>query len=249
MLVTTVMNYSDEKEYNLMCKGWIKYALLHFPDSEIAILTKGLPPSVQDYANENNINVMICSPTDEINFGQNQKATHNVCFKLFNLCKLSEKFIFIDADAFIVSPGSALIKASGDQGFIAVNHQLIPGHTDHLKEPVLNSGVMAVSDIKLFRWENFKSILHRDRGFVYPGTDQSLINSYFKGIGYDYTHKDIGFGWNSWAAHTKWEEGVPFCRGLNVEHPVHINHYWYDAKPWNINCPLYKSMINNHFRD
>jgi len=242
MIITTVMNYPDQDALNRMCKGWIKYTKQNFPDNDVVIITKGLSPSVSEYAKENGVDVSIGSPTNEFRFPGNAKAEHNVCFKLFNLCMLKEAFIFIDADAYAIVSGQPLIDAAGDQGFIAVNHQLIRGHTDHLTEPILNSGVIAVSDFKLFRWENFKSILYRDRSFKYPGTDQSLINSYFKGIGYDYTHKEIGFGWNSWAANTRWENGAPFCRGLDIEHPVYVNHYWYDAKPWSINCPLYKQI-------
>lgn len=250
MIVVTVMNYPDRFNENVMCIAWINQVRKHFGEKiDICILTENnLPKPVKNEADKNNVNVLIKGRTNYVDFSGHpdaKKAGHNVSFKLYNLCQIDSPFIFIDADAFILRDAERLFSASKDQGFIAVNHQVIPGQTDHLVEPVLNSGVMVVSDPGLFVWEDFMKILLRDRRFVHPGTDQSLINSRFKESDYDYTHPDVGYEWNSWARYTVWDsENGPTCKGLPVEHAVSINHYWNDAKPWNIDCPIFKNYVD-----
>ena len=84
----------------------------------------------------------------------------------------------------------------------------------------------------------------------FPVTIQSLINSLVKENKYDYTHPDIGFEWNSWAKYTVFNKDLTArCVGLDVEHNVYINHYWNHAKPWNIKCPIYEEVLNEHFVD
>lgn len=249
MKIVTVMNYPDRKEENIMCAAWIQQVKKYFPkDSDVQIFTEGKESEfIRNFANKNNVKIRHGKRSKQVSFTGHPnaiKAGHNVCFKLFNLCQIKEPFIFIDADAFILNSGKTLINAARDKGFIAINHQSIPGQTEHLLEPVLNSGVMIVSDPELFNWKNFISILLRDKGFRHPGTDQSLINSYFKELKYDYTHKDIGYEWNSWSKYTVWENNQAFCKGLSIEHPVYINHYWNDKKPWNVFCPIYNTLKN-----
>lgn len=246
MKLVTIMNYPDTINENIMCITWMKKTRELFPkDFTIDVLYENkISKLIQKYAELYNINLVKLNKTDEINFSNHPdriKATHNVNFKLYNLCKIEESFIFIDADAFILESAETILDASKDQDFIAINHQKIPGQTDMLNYPVLNSGVMIVKNTNLFNWKLFKKILFRDQRFVHPGTDQSLINSRFKEANIDYTHPNVGFEWNSWSKYTVWEDNNAFCKGLEKDHPVFINHYWNQAKPWNVNCPIFNS--------
>lgn len=246
MNIVTVFNYPDEVKYNIMCCTWIRQ-VRKYSDNKIIILTENsVSKTILNFVkntNLENVEFRILSRNKTINFQGHPdfvKADHNVNFKLFNLCKMKESYIFIDADAFLLKEIDDLKKAALEKPLIAVNHQIIPGQTDMLPEPVLNSGVMVVSDPKFLNWEKLISILHRDRRFVWPGTDQSLINSLCKESKYDYTHPKVGYEWNSWSAYTVWENNNAYCRGLSVEHNVFINHYWNQYKPWNTNCHLYQ---------
>ena len=246
MKIVSVFNYPDEEKFNIMCCTWLKQVNINCNPSKILILSKNKPAkTIQDYVEfkkYKNIEFRVCKSYDKISFKGHPdctKATHNVNFKLYNLCLIDEPYIFIDADAFIVSDYHDLIEASKDKPMIAINHQIIPGQTDHLTEPVLNSGVMIVSDPKFMNWHTFLKILMRDRGFRWPGTDQSLINSFCKESNYDYTHPNVGYGWNSWSKYSVLEGSKFFCRGLIEEHEVHVNHYWNECKPWNLDCPIY----------
>ena len=68
---------------------------------------------------------------------------------------------------------------------------------------------------------------------------------YFRSIGYDYTHPQVGPGWNSCAGVTEvWRSGSWWAartRGLPAEYDVHIVHYWSQFKPWAIGDPVYAS--------
>ncbi|HUR55052.1 MAG TPA: hypothetical protein VMZ71_13045, partial [Gemmataceae bacterium] len=83
----------------------------------------------------------------------------------------------------------------------------------------------------------------KEQMFACPGADQAVLFRYFRTIGYDYTHPDIGPAWTSCAGVTEvWREGgkwVGHTRGLGVDYPVHIVHYWSQFKPWAIGCPIY----------
>ena len=83
----------------------------------------------------------------------------------------------------------------------------------------------------------------KEQMFACPGADQAVLFRYFRTIGYDYTHPDIGQAWNSCAGVTditrdggKW---VGRTRGLTPDHEVHLVHYWSQFKPWAIGCPIY----------
>ena len=250
--LVTIMNYPDRVNENIMCITWIKKAREFFPkDFPIEIFYENnISKIIQKYAGVYQVKLVKLKKTNEIDFSNHLdkvKATHNVNFKLYNLCKIEEPFVFIDADAFILKSPSILLNAVTNKEIIAINHQNIPGQTDMLKFPVLNSGVMFVNNTELFNWNLFKKILFRDQRFVYPGTDQSLINSRLKEFNIDYTHPDAGFEWNSWSKYTVWEDNKAFCRGLEKEHPVFINHYWNEAKPWNIKCPIYAKSMREVF--
>ena len=82
---------------------------------------------------------------------------------------------------------------------------------------------------------DFETIMKQQQKFskfLYPGTDQSMLKTYFKYTGYDYTHPDIGFEWNH-------------CAGVRTPvNNVCINHYWYNFKPWNIDCPLWLEYVS-----
>lgn len=252
MKVVTIMNYPDKKEENAMCAVWMKQTRENFPKgTKIEVFYEGSISNVlKVFAKKYDIELLNKERSIQIDFSSHpdgKKANHNVNFKLFNLCQINEPFIFIDADAFLLTSAEPMLLAAKDKPFIAINHQNIPGQTDHLTEPVLNSGVMIVSDPSIFQWNNFIRILARDQRFVHPGTDQSLVNSLVKMFNYDYTHHIIDFSWNSWSNYTVWENGKAFCRGLETEHEVNINHYWNDRKPWNVDCPIYNKFIEEEY--
>jgi|GEM_PF-1813477 len=251
MKLVTIFNYPDRLNYNVMCIAWIQQAVKHCAGLPIEILKQAgeLPPSVSDEAAKHQ-NITVVSRQKLANRfvfgGLNDKAQHNIFFKLYNLSLYDEPFVFVDADAFILASIQPLLDAAKSKPLIAVNHQNIPGHTSHLPDKFINTGVMAVSDPEIFQFDNFIQQLMEDKKLSFPGTDQSILNSYIRKIGYNPIHPDIGFEWNSCAGYTVFSnDGTARSAGLDVEHNVYINHYWDTYKPWNIDCPIYAAVKNS----
>lgn len=248
MKINTIMNYPDLDNFNIMSIAFIGQALKH-SNCKIEIFTeKELPSSVCNFIKKYGKDRVIVSfksrkDISHLNIDKAflKKAAHNVGFKLYNLCNEKEPFIFIDADAFVLNDIDILIECSKDKPFIAVDHQNVQGHTSHIPHRFINSGMQIVSDPSILKYDKITERYEIDNGFIVPGTDQAMLFSYFKSIDYDYTHKKIGFEWNSCAGFTRYNRDLTAkCVGLDNSHPVYLNHYWYKYKPWTVNCPIYK---------
>jgi hypothetical protein len=177
------------------------------------------------------------------------RKKHNVTFKMWNIYKNENPFVFIDVDAFILKDINEMWEYSKDKPYIGINHQNIPIHTSNEKEPFLNTGVLVVSDPSFI---NYEKIINSIKGIYCKGFDQALTFSYFKEINYDYTHPNIGFEWNSCAGYTNLSniDGLWAGETINLakSHKVYINHYWDEFKPWGLNCPIFnetKNIIKN----
>jgi len=250
MNIVTIMNY-NEKHHNYikMCKIFIKLVKKYNPDCNLIILYEcSIAKSITEYA----ANFTSISFVKKKSAKDSWSDQHNIRFKLFNLTQLTEPFIFLDSDIFCLSSLEHLWSKRNDQPFIGVNHQHILGHTTKFKFKFLNSGVQIVGDPDWYQFDNFRKTHKKHRGKLNcRGFDQAHIFRYCKDINYDYTHKDIGYGWNSCAryGHVTNIEGEWSCvykgpKDIDApkEYTVHLNHYWWDFKPWKINCPIFKNV-------
>lgn len=241
MNLITIFNYPKEnKNYTKMCLLWLHFAKKYHNNLNVKIFTKdGVNNHIKNVINEYGFTLVYGEEDIKLPFKEN-KFKHNIGFKLYNLCNEIEPFVFIDADAFILRDIKDLVDKSNGQEVVMINHENIVGHTSHIPFKFLNSGVQVCNDTTILK---YKTILKQK--ITIPGSDQALLFSYFKNIGYDYTNPNISFEWNSYAKNVKLikdnnDEWVGKSFGLDGEHPVYINHYWYDAKPWQINCPIFK---------
>jgi len=241
------MNYNIfDVNTTKMCKIFIKQVVYHNPDCNLFIL----------YENEVSTNIVeYASKFPNVRFIKRKSNDnswsdhHNIRFKLYNLTSIREQFIFLDCDIFCLGDLGYLWKHRNDQPFIGVNHQLIPGHTDHIGFKFLNSGVQVVGDPDWYQLDKFKEIFTKRGGNMQcPGWDQAHIFRYCESIGYDYTHPGVGYGWNSCAKYGKMqkEAGEWICEyngpaypGEDKTYNVYLNHYWWNFKPWNLNCKLW----------
>lgn len=249
MDLITIFNYpKDSEQYTKMCEIWLHCANQFKGKLSVRIFTKGgVNETIENlikefgFSLETYTGLTVTSGASPIG----KKTNHNVGFKLFNLCKQTTPFVFVDADAFILESMDTLVRLSGGQPFVGVNHEKIPLHTEHITTPFLNSGVQVVNDPSILKFEEITKMR-----MVMPGTDQSLLFSYFKHINYDYTNPNIGHGWNSFAQYVKVTnengEWKATSSGLGEDHTVYINHYWNpEAKPWAINCPIYNKYLKD----
>lgn len=233
MKLITIFNFPNQNNYNNLCQWWISQCL---KNSELDI-------EIWYRDNIDHLKILDkrirCIKKDEVKISSllksnliSDKAQHNIGFKLYNLCQESNPFIFIDADAILFKDITPLINASKDKPFIAINHQDIPGHTSHIPYKFLNSGVQICSDSSVLDFNEIVKAQNLHDYLIVPGTDQSMLWTYFNHIKYNYTHKDIGCEWNN-------------CAGLKSgESDICINHYWYNFKPWNIKCKFWESFLS-----
>ena len=235
MKLITIFNFPNDDNYNKLCRWWLKQALEN-TDLPIEIWHSNNIDHL-DFEEMSNPQVTIIKKytldlSDKIHPSLiSDKSKHNVGFKLYNLCHEVQPFIFVDADAIIFKNLNALVEASRRKPFIAVDHQDIPGHTSHIGTKFLNSGVQACSSPSLLNFEDIVKYLNLHNQFLVPGTDQSMIWTYFKHLQYDYTDDEIDWRWNNCAG---------FCDDFDK---ICINHYWYKFKPWKINCPKWKEFL------
>lgn len=200
---------------------------------------------------EKNISIIYCKPN-------NAKVHRNINHKLYYLCNLDFDFIYLDFDMYVNADLNFLWSRRKEKPFIATIHQpnivgKIKGRHTYDNNHFINSGLQIVSDKDFLNYDdifNFGS--HLNFKFSVSGFDQALLNDYFKYIKYDFTHKDIGFEWNSCAGishavFNRYDDIEIMCINEDEKYPVMVNHYWDEFKPWNIDCPIfyyYKDILS-----
>jgi hypothetical protein len=181
----------------------------------------------------------------------------NLRFKLPNLATQTEPFLYLDADTYVLGNLNYLWKRRTAKPWIGINHQWVPTDPRTHRTPFLNSGVQLVSDPAFYDLEAILAAQNavvpltraaevpKSQMFPCPGHDQAVLFRYFQSIGYDYTHPEIGPEWNSCAGVTEvWQQAGRWMgqtRGLEVDYPVQLVHYWSQFKPWAIGCPIFES--------
>ena len=215
------------------------------PNATITVLFKNpLSQFVKAVADRLDIKVSrgTCDPDPVINH-------FNVYFKLYNLSRISESFLFIDADTLVLSPLEHLWNLTADKPWVAVNHRRLPRHCDGVGFPFLNSGVQVVHDPDWYDLDRIVTVYRQKNRLLCPGRDQALLFGFCRDVGYDYTHQKAGHGWNTCAGYSSVERTASGWKGMSIPltgesevYPVHVNHYWGPYKPWRINCPAYSDF-------
>lgn len=249
--VVTIMNYPPDPRYRRMCHAFLDTVIGNGAAS-ITILTEDQPPEVApEHRRAADIEVVRCRSADV------GHSHFNLRFKLANLAALDYPFLFLDADTVTFSDLNYLWSRRYDKPWVGVNHQWVPSDPRTHRSPFLNSGVQLVGDPAFYDLDAIVAVqnavvpLHRADDFskaemfACPGADQAVLFRYFTAIGYDYTHPDIGPGWNSCAGVTRvqreGERWAAWTEGLSETYPVHLMHYWSQFKPWAIGCSVYEA--------
>jgi hypothetical protein len=248
MNIVTVMNYEfTDIRPLLMCKMWMDSVQRCDSQAAITVLVvRPLPEGLRRYfAQFGNVQVVRGSYDPAARVLRNPHAMHNIFFKLYQLCSLREPFIYLDADIVVLESLAYLWERRQAKPWIGIDHpKNIPGNTGEI--PFLNSGVQVVGDPDFYDYDRILACAREhDFKFAIPGSDQGSLWTYFRSIGYDYTHPEIGSAWNACAGFVdltrdeggRWRGRV---RGLEPIYDVYVNHYWRAFKPWRIGCPLYE---------
>lgn len=193
MRIITVMNYNTEP-YIAMCKGWFYFVRKFHPNAEIIVyhnesISKELlrKDVIYKKLDVKNVPVILKLEPKKVN----KLAVHKEWSKY-------EDFIFLDADAYPLTSLEDLYN-SCIKPVTFCGHE--PGNGEGPSH--LNSGVF-VQKTNLFTYDNLIDM--RDKygdqlRYLEMGSDQLLIQTYLKDIGYDPFDWDImGHEYNSAAA-------------------------------------------------
>jgi hypothetical protein len=249
--VVSIMNYPPEPRYRRMCYVFLDRIIAHGA-SRITILYEKNPPLIAPEHRER--------ADIEVRRERSYEVGHphfNLRFKLPNLCRLDFPFLFLDADMVVLADLHYLWRRRQDKPWMGINHQVVPTDIRTQRSPFLNSGLQLVSDPAFYDLQAILAVqnavvplhLHQDIHetvmFPCPGRDQAVLFRYFSTIGYDYTHPEIGFAWNSCAGVTeiRHEGGTwkAHSHSLAQNYEVCLVHYWDQFKPWRIDDPIYRS--------
>jgi hypothetical protein len=247
--LVTIMNYPPDPRTERMCRVFLDTAIANGAKSVTILYEDHAPTVAPEHRRAADIEVRRAASFDV------GHSHFNLRFKLPNLAALDYPFLFLDADMAVLSDLNYLWERRHDKPWVGVDHQWVPSDPRTHREPFLNSGLQLVGDPSFY---DLKAILGvqsavaplaraaeftKEQMFACPGADQAVLFRYFRTTGYDYTHPDIGPGWNSCAGVTEirreGEKWVGHARGLGEDYPVHVVHYWSQFKPWAIGCPIY----------
>jgi len=249
--IVTIMNYPPDPRYRRMCRAFLDSVIAQGAAS-VTILYEDEPHAVlAEHRRAADIEIVRRRSVDV------GHAHFNLRFKLANLAALDFPFLYLDADTFVLGDLNELWSRRHAKPWIGIDHQWIPSDPRTHRDPFLNSGVQLVSDPAFYDLRAILAVqdaaaplsraaeFSKDEMFASPGTDQAVLYRYFRSIGYDYTHAEIGPEWNSCAGITRvWRERESWkarTGGLSEDHDVKLIHYWSQFKPWAIRCPIYES--------
>lgn len=247
--LVTIMNYPPDERYGRMCRLFLDSAIAGGAGSITILYENHRPVVTEEQWRRADIEIRQC-PSRDVGHPH-----FNLRFKLANLAELEHPFLFLDADTYVLGDLNELWNRRHAKPWIGIDHQWVPGDPRTHRAPFLNSGVQLVSDPSFYDFESILAAQNavaplseaerftKDEMFACPGADQAVLFRYFRTIGYDYTHPEIGPEWNSCAGVTgiRREEGRWKARtvGLPENYEVKLIHYWSQYKPWAIDSPIF----------
>jgi hypothetical protein len=242
--VVSIMNYPQEPKYLRMCYAFLDSVIAHGAKSITLLYEAHRPVVAPEHRRAADI---------EIRQARSHDVGHphfNLRFKLPNLASIPYPFLFLDADMVVLSDLNYLWERRKAKPWIGIDHQVVPSDVRTQRSPFLNSGLQLVGDptfydlrgilaaqnavVPLTRHEEIDETIM----FPCPGRDQAVLFRYFRTIGYDYVHPEIGLGWNHCAGVTELrrerDSWKARSRDLPEDYEVQIVHYWDQFKPWKI---------------
>lgn len=249
--LVTIMNYPPEPNFQRMCGLFLDSVIAAGAES-ITILYEDHTPRVSARHHRMiDIELRKCRSHDV------GHPHFNLRFKLPNLAALDYPFLYLDADIYVLGNLEYLWSRRNSKPWIGIDHQWVPGDPRTHRTPFLNSGVQLVGDPDFYDLKAILAVQNavaplaehsrfaKQELFACPGADQAVLYRYFRSLGYDYTHPEIGPEWNSCAGITEIQSrnGVWKARttGLPENDDVQLIHYWSQYKPWAIGCPIFAS--------
>jgi len=269
MMIVTIMDY-PQGEFDWMLKVWMLQVQQNCSGAKVVVILgeRGLSPEVDTYFSKwNNVEIRqgsIATSADIEPLRRENEAetlkfqqSYLMRFKLWNLCHIGAPYIFLDADAFVLSDLSALWTLASGRRFLGTSHDWYGGPTLDM-----NSGVMVVNDPSVLDWGEVirarplvlnpefypYGYIRDDIPFIRPMfNDQTQIQYHLYTKNIEWKHPQA-YGWNAspkvvrlFLDNGKWKGFFatpdPHAHAKPLEsipdnsRPVHVVHYWGTSKP------------------
>jgi len=205
MHIITIMNYK-ERSALIMCKAWIYFAKRFNPKATISIFYHDDISQIRQFAsyylNISFVKIRFPKGLSALSRGHTHHPAQDLRLALWKQLELLQitKFIYIDADAFILGSLNNWWNIIDLKPYIAIPECRMP--SGRLR---LNAGVHSYCDQSGFiTYDKLINQYKRDgnRILVEAG-EQGLIYSYFRRINYTYTHPTIDYAYNSIAKYCR----------------------------------------------
>jgi hypothetical protein len=200
MQLITIMDYEDQNSIT-MCKSWIYLAKRYNPDSKICIFYYRDISTIRQfssrYRNVSFIKLRFPSSLYQISRGHTHHPAQELQLTLWKQLESLHitKYIYIDADAFILSSLEAWWNVIDQQPYIAISET-----RRRSGELRLNAGVYSYSSKTSFiTYNKLIKQYHDDGGILIEAGAQGLTDAYLRKIKYQYMHHNIGHEYNSLA--------------------------------------------------
>lgn len=205
MHLITIMNYRARNTLN-MCKSWIFLAKRFNPEAAIHIFFADDIPEIRKFAQrwQDITLVKLELPKDltRLSRGHTHHPAQDLRLALWRQLETMRitKFIYVDADAFILDSLAPWWNIIDSKPYIA-----IPECQRSSGAPRLNAGVHSYCDTTGFI--TYRKLIHQYRTdgkrILIEAGEQGLVQAYFDRIRYTYTHPAIGHEYNSMAKYCR----------------------------------------------
>src|SRR5205085_1392035 len=138
--IVSIMNYPPEPRFRRMCYVFLDSVIAHGGGS-ITLLYDDQPPVIAPEHNRAADIELVKGRTYDVGYPH-----FNLRFKLPNLARLTDPFLYLDADMVVLSDLSYLWERRTAKPWVGINHQFIPSVPRTHRPPFLNSGLQLVSN-------------------------------------------------------------------------------------------------------
>jgi lipopolysaccharide biosynthesis glycosyltransferase len=266
MNILTIMNYEfnqEQKKELALCLLWIRQAKIWLKPSDNVFIysSKPLPETlIKEFLP--NFKECITYGSQNLEPSAPKEYTEMIWYKLYILCHFPYKGLFLDSDAIIVNNISELekIQLNINKPIYMIDHEIdIQNHTDN-KPPTINSGSVLIHNLEetQFSWNKLITFAKKINFFYrykhstkcIPGNDQALLQTYCEYLDYDYHNPIFNIRYNTCAKKIcyRYKDSLKKIKMKSIDNfnnDIMINHYWGPFKPWKINCPMFKRVLDD----
>jgi hypothetical protein len=204
MHIITVIDYADPNGL-MMSRIWLYLVRRYNPDARITVFTGDHAALIAPAAKKAGATLFPLERSGILSHrgcSGHKHVSQDLILSIWrhiDAIKDFGKYIYIEPDAWILSDLSDWWNLVESKPYIAVQQGEFGG------DPLFNTGTYSARGDGFMTYPTLLGQYEADRGISFPVGEQGLINAYFKRIGYDCSHPQVGFEYNCWTVGMKTE--------------------------------------------